>query len=872
MNHQSRTVFRGSSSGGMTVFRTPGRGAAVFPGSAKENRWLCTARKGVFTRPVWFLFLAAGLACAGSAAGMRRTGEDSCVISGKTVDDRGTGIAGATITICAESFFRRLWTDSSGTFRAEGLPPDQYRLHARAPGHEAGWYGGASRPEARLIDLSAGGVEAEPVEFRLTRLAALQGQVVNALGEAAAQINLRLYRGDQLILTVRTGTDGTFRYGDLAAGVYSLYMEESCALFRPEKPCYAGGWYRTPGETGAATTIQLEAGQTIRELRAVIPHHGLLTGRVLGPGGRPEPDCILFVQGLSSDPWNKQASAVTGADGRYALFLPAAGAYSLRCESPDTNLMRLWYPGVPYLKEAVPLTIAPGEMRALDDFRLRPGGSLAGRVVDAAGQGLAEVMISAEDSSSGWYVSTGTDQDGGFRFDGMAPGKYVLHVLPDSWSPAPFVAVWYGQRYDSLTASCIELADGQHKEGLEIRVATDTGISGRLADGNGDPCPFAGIILYRKTSGASPELLEGHFATGSDGSFIIAGLPAGQYRLWIQPGWHMSRWPFPAWYPPAASDGSPVWLEVRAGRETSCGTIETPPHRSVSGVVMNPEGQPAGDTAVSIWNETGEQLDQTRTGDDGEFCFPAAPAAPFRLRTGYFCQRGKSAGAGEWYPDANRPEDALLFPPGLSGIEGIIIRLDPPGWLACTPAPGGNPLVSGMIVEVYPDGDGTYCRRFLAKAGRFMSEPLRPGRYHLLVIPAGVDTGGWWHDGQSSRDLAEAVEIRAGEFTRVELRTPLSLEPEAPVLSAPETAPAGEEYTLRWDPRQPGFFYQLEEDTTPAFTNPESYLLTGGTARFTRDGTAPAAWYYRVRALRGPVCGGRISPWSEIRVVVVQPR
>jgi len=91
----------------------------------------------------------------------------------------------------------------------------------------------------------------------------------------------------------------------------------------------------------------------------------------------------------------------------------------------------------------------------------------------------------------------------------------------------------------------------------------------------------------------------------------------------------------------------------------------------------------------------------------------------------------------------------------------------------------------------------------------------------------------------------------------------------APLLSVVGTSSSGQSYTVQWTDAGGVSTYELQEAATAAFDNPTTFQVNGTSRAFTKSANAPAAFFYRVRALSA--CGQGPGPFSTPQRVVVVP-
>lgn len=142
----------------------------------------------------------------------------------------------------------------------------------------------------------------------------------------------------------------------------------------------------------------------------------------------------------------------------------------------------------------------------LGNFRLAPAGAIAGRVVDAAGRGVAGVEVSVGDASLSrgeveqrryeFYVEEPpralSDVDGSFRLHGVGEGFWRVWASGPTWlaSASPPVEVRAG-----LESSGVEIALEPLSDAAQVR--------GVVLDPDGAPVPFARLAFTRRDAGTT---------------------------------------------------------------------------------------------------------------------------------------------------------------------------------------------------------------------------------------------------------------------------------------------------------------------------------------------------------------------------------
>ena len=162
------------------------------------------------------------------------------------------------------------------------------------------------------------------------------------------------------------------------------------------------------------------------------------------------------------------------------------------------------------------LRFSPGEVAVLD-LELRVGAALAGRVLSDAGEPIAAAHVSAH-SDAGPGRDTKTEQDGSFRIEGVAAGSIRLSAHAEGFLPT------------KLELGL--LATREHVAELQLVLNRGRFIAGRVRWPDGTPAAGADVYLDGR---AGPSAFNVHASaegrTDADGSFRIAGLEQGDYRV-----------------------------------------------------------------------------------------------------------------------------------------------------------------------------------------------------------------------------------------------------------------------------------------------------------------------------------------------------
>jgi hypothetical protein len=239
---------------------------------------------------------------------------------------------------------------------------------------------------------------------------------------------------------------------------------------------------------------------------------------------------------------------------------------------------------------------------------LLQGGKISGTVVenkdDRTLSGV-DIVISARDF--GMNMSTRSDAQGRFNFDGVRPGTHRINIRHDQMV-----------MLDSKMS--IEVAEGQDVRDVRLELHQGGVISGRIYDED----TGAGLGDVRLLAQAAN--LHNDPTTDSEGYYRIEGLPPGAYNLSFQS---------PEGYPqtqnifPQQNGPNQKRVIVHPGEEV--GDIDFTLSRGiqVSGVVEDVAGTPLTGSSINGWDQQGgTQHAWVQAADDGTFILAIQSPSP----------------------------------------------------------------------------------------------------------------------------------------------------------------------------------------------------------------------------------------------------
>ena len=465
-------------------------------------------------------------------------------------------------------------------------------------------------------------VEEHVIEGRVVRSdgTPVAGGFVSANEIALGPDGERRSVGDQH--RAETDADGNFSVIAPSDGRYRLRID-----LDDDQRC--GIYYSRGGGALARDDADLLAvsGRTLRNVSFTVAADACLhelRGTVRGPGGEPLAGIVVQVVHIETD---ALAYVRTNIAGDFALKVPRNGSYRIRIDLTDD--CRFYFSGgsVTHDRDAMmPVQVRGEDVRV--DFRV-PGSAcrsaISGRLLDASGEPMADVRMTAVPTDVGDSLWSSTDGDGAFSFTVPQDGGYrVLITLVES------CRVYHadgGVTVDRSMASLVRVSGEDIRVG-DVQVPEDVcsnSISGRLLNASGGP--MAGMQL----AVIAEDPWSWHGArTGDDGAFNVTVPQDGGYRIRI-----------------TLAEGCEVYFAgggVTADRDMAAtvrvagrdvrGDITVPDgwcEHAISGRLLDASGEPMAYATVRAI-PSGDGFDAwSRTGADGAFMLTVPQDGGYRI-------------------------------------------------------------------------------------------------------------------------------------------------------------------------------------------------------------------------------------------------
>jgi protocatechuate 3,4-dioxygenase beta subunit len=384
---------------------------------------------------------------------------------------------------------------ADGTFSIEGLAPGPHRITAAAPGHaacthravEAGTTGLLLRLERGLTLAGRVVLEDEsPVAGARLRL------LPRATRSAAPLGSTEVWTSPEAMEDIADGS-GAFVFHDLGPDEHVLALEGDTIEPRILVGLRPGEW------EGRVLEVRAAPGRA-------------LAGTVLGPDGEPIGGVRLAIEGDQAlDP--RELEAETDSEGRFRSGGLLAMRYDIAVRATGGHA-QAFLPDVEAGRSDLVIELAPG-------------GSISGRVVDAAtGEGVPGATVEArvdldprtgpifppDGESRGEWPRAAADAEGRFHLEGLPAGRVDLEAAASGIEP--------GSAFARL-----KLRPGENLEDIELAIGPEGLLEGAVTSVDGAPVAGARVGLFKpRFDGQSSveSLLDEPAATAADGSFRLS--------------------------------------------------------------------------------------------------------------------------------------------------------------------------------------------------------------------------------------------------------------------------------------------------------------------------------------------------------------
>jgi hypothetical protein len=437
--------------------------------------------------------------------------------------------------LVSASYYRTGLADERGSFEFTGLRPGRYTPRAAKAGYSQPF----GRPLAPPVGVSvAGPDEVHVTNVTLIPWGAISGRIRDEFGDPAQGLTVRLLqtryeRGKRRLVAAtvaaRTTDDfGEFRMFAVPPGEYFVSATVDAGASGPT------GYVRTfyPGvlSAGDARSVALELGSEAGgiEFSLFATPTVSVSGTTLDASGKPTTQLRLSL--ISRSDHNAVVDAHIDTDGTFEFENVPPGAYLLKADAGRTNTFTEG--------EFVAMPLNVGQA-GVTDLRVQAvaGSTITGRFVfdryvrtsDPPPTAVTVTAIPDDfDGAPDHIASTSANAAGIFQLRGVTgtrrlqvarmPPRYMVSAILVNGRDVTDDVITFGRANQSLDDVQVVLTD---------RI---TRVAGTVDDGQ-KPVAGAHVVVFSTNRSHWYPLSRHHHrqTTGSDGTFVLTGLPTGSY-------------------------------------------------------------------------------------------------------------------------------------------------------------------------------------------------------------------------------------------------------------------------------------------------------------------------------------------------------
>ncbi|MFZ4857789.1 MAG: carboxypeptidase regulatory-like domain-containing protein [Desulfuromonadaceae bacterium] len=684
-------------------------------------------------------------------------------ISGKVSNSAGTGIAGITVQaydVVSSTPFNSTFSQSDGSYIITGLPAASYNLRFSGgnTGYISQWYDSkTSQMLAGTVSISAG-ITTTGINATMILGGTISGKVSNSAGSGIAGVYLRAYEvaSSSNINYGSSQSDGSYTITGLPTGSYKLE-------FSGGSTGYISQWYNNKTSQALADAVTVTAGAATSDINATLILGGTITGKVSNTEGTGISGVSVQVYDATSGYPNSASSL---SDGSYTIAGLLTGSYKLHFGG--SGYLNQWYSSKTLQVLADTVSVTAGGATSGIDATLVLGSTIAGKVSDTAGTGLAGVSVRVYDAVSGYPLynnSASSQSDGSYTITGLPTGSYKLQFSRGSTG---YISHWYNDKTSQTLADAVTVTAGATTSGINATLILGGTISGKVSNSAGGNIAGVSVQAYDATSGSSYNSA----SSQSDGSYTITGLPTGSYKLQFSGG---SNGYLSQWYNNNTSQALADAVSVTAGAATSVINATLILGGTISGKISNSAGVGIAGVDVSAYDAvSGSYISYGSSQLDGSYTITGLPTGSYKLQF----SGGSNGYLSQWYNNKTSQAlaDAVTVTAGATtndinatlilggtisgkvsnlagaGIAGILIQVGYSESVSCSSVTSCTAI--GTVYRVSSQSDGSYS-----------ITGLPTGSYKLQF---GGDKTGYisqWYNNNTSQTLADSVTVSAGITT-----------------------------------------------------------------------------------------------------------
>jgi len=424
-------------------------------------------------------------------------------------------------------------TSTDGSYILEGLPTGSYFVRAEPSQsglkHMDEYYDGVyNREDATPVSVTAPG-DTPNIDFSLELGGTISGRVIDSTTlepVSGTWISVYDYQTGHHYGWATTDADGYYTISGLPTGEYRVQVRADG---------YIDGWYQDTTNYGLATPVPVTAPGDTPNIDFSLEVGGSISGQVIdSTTGQPISDAWVYASDYHTGLGYGGAS--TNDQGYYTINDLPVGEYRVQAEA--SGHAREWYQDTYDPSEATIVSVAAQSDTPGIDFALELGGSISGQATDGAtGLPISGAYVNVSDYGTGYLLrSQRTRAAGTYTVDGLPTGVDRVEIFD---TPG-YIHEYYQNAYNRDQATPVSVtAPGGDTPNIDFSLELGGTISGHVYEADGvTPISNVVVLAWDATSNV---WMAGN-RTGTDGSYILKGLPTGSYLVQVRAEGYISEW------------------------------------------------------------------------------------------------------------------------------------------------------------------------------------------------------------------------------------------------------------------------------------------------------------------------------------------
>ncbi len=357
------------------------------------------------------------------------------------------------------------------------------------------------------------------------------------------------YSGMSTLLNAAyTNSAGEYEILGLESGSYMISVDADSSGYITEY------WAdpKSVRECNDGQVVTISAGGEVHADKDLqIEHGSIIRGRVINGVQEAVTNYTVSVTQESNDPLPSVQFTATDLSGYYMFSGLETGNYIVSAQdSTNTLYMPQWWNGANSSAEATPVVISTDEQDESGiNFELQPSSTIRGTIRKQDGTippwtELSHLLLSAQEGDTCLAFNNFSGQintDGTYIVSGLPPGKYRVNIYGDgtvNYIPAWSVGGNSTDQCDQLSGSVDITTQGQEVSGVDFQMIPGATIQGTISRDD-TAAVLAGdamVNITQYSSDACNSFPSKWVHTAAGGSYVLTGLPAGEYFVQVTKG------------------------------------------------------------------------------------------------------------------------------------------------------------------------------------------------------------------------------------------------------------------------------------------------------------------------------------------------